>query len=249
MSDLHIVDIELSMTEQDFRNAIQDEIDSYPETMSYGIKVLRTKYGNTMYKVQIDNDSGSNVVIVGEQDAVTGNIHFHPVKLSNFNDSFYDVHLADSDIVGTDEDPAVFLCRAFRNICRRMKGDFGYICPDGSMYLVKEGSDKTGVTLALVDRDGNVYSSYGAKSVSAASESINFSVRKPIAEWLQENREVATAIQALPLDAKMNYIGKYLVQARTNDEIESDEFMDIFCQAGLIGFTDSTILGIYKLLM
>ena len=248
MYNVHIVDIELSMPEQDFKNALQEEIDNYSEPMSYTIKLLRTKYGNTMYKVQIDNDNNSNAVIVGEQDAVTGNIHFHPIKLSNFNDSFYEVSRSD-DIAGYDEDPGMFMCRAFRNIARKYKGNFGCINPKGEKTLVNNGSEKSGLALALVDKDGKVYSSYGAKSVSAASESINFSVKKPIAEWLQENRDVAAAIQTLPLDAKMNYIGKYLIQARTNDEIESEEFTDIFCQAGLIGFTDNTVLGIYKLLM
>lgn len=248
MSNLHIVDIELSMTEQDFKNALQDEIDNYSETMTYDMKLLRTKYGNTMHKIQINNATGSYATIVGEQDAVTGNIHFHPIKLSNFNDSFYEVVLND-DIAGKDEDPGMFLAYAFRDICKQHKGSFGYISPDGNKVLVKNGNERRDVTLALVDKDGNVYSSYGAKTVSGASESINFSVKKPIAEWLQENREVAVAIQTLPLDGKMNYIGKYLIQARTNDEIESDEFMDIFCQAGLIGFTDNTVLGIYKLLM
>ena len=47
----------------------------------------------------------------------------------------------------------------------------------------------------------------------------------------------------------MNYIGKYLVAARLNDEIDSDEFVDIFRQAGVIGFSDASILSIYKLLM
>ena len=249
MSNLQIVDIELSMTEQDFRNALQDEIDNYHENMSYDMKLLRTKYGNTMHKIQIINDDGSYATIVGEQDAVTGNIHFHPIKLSNFHDSFYEVVLSNQDIAGQDNDPGMFLAHAFRRICRQHNGSFGYIDPNGGKALMRNGKEKTGLALALVDKDGNVYSSYGAKSVSVATEGLNFSVKKPIAEWLQENREVAVAIQQLPLDAKMNYIGKYLIQARTNDEIDADEFTDIFCQAGLIGFTDNTVLGIYKLLM
>lgn len=248
MFELQIADIELSMPEQDFKNAFQEQIDNYSDHMNYQMKTLRTKYGNTMYKITVDNGNNSSVDIVAEQDAVTGDVHFHPIKLSNFNESFYSVHYND-DIAGNSEDPCMFICYALRNICIAQKGNFAYVDPNGDITLIKEGSQKRGAALAIVDGDGTVYSSYGAKSVKAASENISFEVKKPIAEWLQENRDVAVAIQSLPLDQKMNYIGKYLIQSRTNDEIDAEEFMDVFCQAGLIGFTDKTVANIYKLLM
>lgn len=248
MFELQIADIELSMPEQDFKNAFQEQIDNYSDHMNYQMKTLRTKYGNTMYKITVDNGNNSSVDIVAEQDAVTGDVHFHPIKLSNFNESFYSVHYND-DIAGNSEDPCMFICYALRNMCIAQKGNFAYVDPNGDITLIKEGSQKRGAALAIVDGDGTVYSSYGAKSVKAASENISFEVKKPIAEWLQENRDVAVAIQSLPLDQKMNYIGKYLIQSRTNDEIDAEEFMDVFCQAGLIGFTDKTVANIYKLLM
>lgn len=248
MFELQIADIELSMSEQDFKNAFQEQIDNYSDHMNYQMKTLRTKYGNTMYKITVDNGNNSSVDIVAEQDAVTGDVHFHPIKLSNFNESFYSVHYND-DIAGNSEDPCMFICYALRNMCIAQKGNFAYVDPNGDITLIKEGSQKKGAALAIVDGDGTVYSSYGAKSVKAASENISFEVKKPIAEWLQENRDVAIAIQSLPLDQKMNYIGKYLIQSRTNDEIDAEEFMDVFCQAGLIGFTDKTVANIYKLLM
>lgn len=248
MFELQIADIELSMPEQDFKNAFQEQIDNYSDHMNYQMKTLRTKYGNTMYKITVDNGNNSSVDIVAEQDAVTGDVHFHPIKLSNFNESFYSVHYND-DIAGNSEDPCMFICYALRNMCITQKGNFAYVDPNGDITLIKEGSQKRGAALAIVDGDGTVYSSYGAKSVKAASENISFEVKKPIAEWLQENRDVAVAIQSLPLDQKMNYIGKYLIQSRTNDEIDAEEFMDVFCQAGLIGFTDKTVANIYKLLM
>lgn len=248
MFELQIADIELKMSEQDFKNAIQEQIDNYPDHMNYQMKTLRTKHGNTMYKLSVDNGANSTMDIVAEQDAVSGDVHFHPIKLSNFNESFYSVHYND-DIAGNSEDPCMFICYALTNICVAQKGSFAYVDPNGHITLIKDGNHKRGAALAIVDGDGTVYSSYGAKSVKAASENVSFEVKKPIAEWLQENREVGVAIQSLPLDQKMNYIGKYLIQSRNNDEIDADEFMDVFCQAGLIGFSDKTVLSIYKLLM
>lgn len=249
MFDLQIADIELKMPEQDFKDAFQEQIDNYSDHINYQMKTLRTKHGNTMYKISVDNGNNSTVDIVAEQDAVSGDVHFHPIKLSNFNDSFYSVHYDDRNIAGNSEDPSMFVCYALRNICMAQKGNFAYVDPNGDITLIKDGNHKRGAALAIVDENGTVYSSYGAKSVKATSENVSFEVKKPIAEWLQENRDVAIAIQSLPLDQKMNYIGKHLIQSRNADEIDAEEFMDVFCQAGLIGFSDKTVLSIYKLLM
>ena len=49
----------------------------------------------------------------------------------------------------------------------------------------------------------------------------------------------------------MNYIGKYVVELKARDEIEAEEFKDIFIQAGLFtsGFSgEKTLNMIYKLL-
>ena len=70
-----------------------------------------------------------------------------------------------------------------------------------------------------------------------------------ISQWLSEHRNVAAAISQIPDVAdKMNYIGKYLIKERLSDKIDQDEFMDIFRQAGLFGFSDQSVLNIYKLL-
>ena len=50
---------------------------------------------------------------------------------------------------------------------------------------------------------------------------------------------------------KMTYIGKYVISLKAKDEIEAEEFKDVFIQAGLFtsGFSnDKTLSMIYKLL-
>ena len=51
------------------------------------------------------------------------------------------------------------------------------------------------------------------------------------------------------MNDKMNYIGKYLINAKLKEEIDSEEFLDIFCQAGIIGFSEQSVINIYKLIM
>ena len=249
MFDLQIASIELKMPVQDFETALQDCIDDYHEDMDYTMKSMRTRHGKNMYKITIDNQQSSTIEIVGEQDDVSGDIYLHPFKLSNMNDSFYKVNCIDANISGTDIDPSMFFCHAMSIICKKQKGSFAYIDAKGKVTIIKDGSEKRGSSIALVDSDGNVYSCVGAKSVKGVTDSADFTVRKPINEWLGENPEVQIAIAKLPLADKMNYIGKYLINAKLNEEIDADEFTDIFCQAGIFGFTEPSVLNIYKLIM
>lgn len=250
MLELQIADINLSMPVQDFEQEFKDCIDNYSESMNYGLKPMSTRMGKHMYKLSVDNCNNSCIEVIAERDDVSGDIQFHPLKLSNMNESFYKTSYNDPDIIGEDEDPAMFMSYALKTLCTAHKGSFACITPDGSTTIIKDGSHKRASSIALVDGDGNVYSCAGAKSVRGASEDASFTVKKPIGEWLQENPDVQREMAKHPsMDAKMNCIGKYLINAKINEEIDSDEFMDIFCQAGIIGFSEPSVVNIYKLIM
>lgn len=250
MELFQIADINLTMPVQNFEQELKDCIDGYSTSMDYELKALSTKHGKNMYKLIIDNTNGSSVGIVAERDDVSGDICFHPLKLQNFNESFYKVYYSDSSIIGQDEDPCMFIIDVLNDLCNKHKGSFAYIDPNGYKAIIKDGSSKRAVSVALVDGDGNVYSCAGAKSIKGSTDGSSFSVNKPIGEWLHENPDVQREMAKLSsMDEKMNYIGKYLINARVKEEIESDEFMDIFCQAGIIGFSEPSVLNIYKLIM
>ena len=247
---MQIADINLVMSAQDFERQLKDCIDNYSVTMNYQLKQMSTKMGKHMYKLIVDNCNNSSIEIIGERDDVSGDINFHPLKLSNMNESFYRVNYNDRDIIGEDEDPAMFIVYAFKILCNSHKGSFACIEPNGGAILIKDGDFKRVSSIAIVDSDGNVYSCAGAKSIKGASDGPDFSVKKPIGEWLKENPDVQRELAKLPqMNDKMNYIGKYLINAKVKEEIDSDEFMDIFCQAGIIGFSEPSILNIYKLVM
>lgn len=250
MFDLQIANIELTMPVQDFKQKLQDWIDNYSVTMNYDLKSMSTKMGKHMYKLIIDNCNNSYVEVVGERDDVSGDIKFHPLKLANMHESFYATHYNDRSIMGQDEDPAMFVVDMFKNLCVAFKGSFACIDSIGNTSLIKDGNSKRVSSIALVDGDGNVYSCAGAKSIKGASDGPDFSVKKPIGEWLGENPDVQREIAKLPdMYDKMNFIGKYLINAKIKEEIDSEEFMDIFCQAGIIGFSEPSVLNIYKLIM
>ena len=248
---MQLIDIELKMPLQDFENSFQDCIDNWPEHMNYNIKQVSTRMGRNMYKLEVDNGNNSTMEVIAEKDDVTGDVYFHPFKLSNMGESFYKFYYDDNSIAGHDEDPTMFVCYAFEDICKNHKATVAYINARQYVGLIKEGVTQSKASLAIVDSSGNVYSSLKAKSISSLGDDndVDFHVKQPINEWLSEHKEIGVAISKLPLNQKMDYIGKWLIQARINDEIDASEFADIFCQAGLFGFSDQSVLNIYKLLM
>lgn len=249
MLELQIVDIDLTMPIQEFEEKIKAYIGNHPTTMNYELKNMSTRMGKSMYKLTIDNNDSSSIEIIAERDDANGDIIFHPLKLSNMNQSFYKMSYGDPDIIGQTEDPAMFLSYLLEDLCLKHKGNYACIKTNGTPSLVKEGQTKR-ANMALVDDDGRVYSCTNAKNIKGASEDTSFTVKKPIGEWLQENTDVQVEISKLAnMNDKMNYIGKYLINAKIKEEIDSDEFIDIFCQAGIIGFSDQSVLNIYKLIM
>ena len=251
MNELQILSIDLKVPQQNFEQEMQECIDVYLDDtgiqMTASATQMRTKHGKNMFKIIIENSNSDNFTILAEQDDTTGDVTFSPFKFSNFNNGFYSGKCSPS-VLGQNEDPAVCWNTLAKAFCYKHKGTYASIL-NSETTLIKDGVTQRQASQAIIDDDGNVYCARKTRSISGEEEDVDFTVRKPIAEWLSENREVGVAIAKLSLIDKMNYIGKHLVAARLNDEIDSDEFVDIFRQAGIIGFSDASILNIYKLLM
>lgn len=248
-NDFEIIDINLKMPFQDFEKEFQDIVNGYQEHMSFNVKQLRTRLGKTMYKLIVNNDSGDDISIVAECDDINGDIYFHPLKLSNMQESFFTFSV-DPNRKGQLDDPCYFVYDAFSELTKNHGGTFVCVGPNSNAsMLISEGKTKRVECIGLIDSDGKVYSNAGAKTVKNNVNDTNFSIRQPINEWIQEHKDIQQYIAHLPLTEKMNYIGKWLIQARLKDEIDSDEFIDIFKQAGLFGFTETSVQNIYKLII
>lgn len=74
----------------------------------------------------------------------------------------------------------------------------------------------------------------------------NFSIK--IMDWMKDNKDVMANTQNMQLNEKMDFLGKYLMKQKMNDEIESTEFIDLFKQAGIIGFSDKSLINFYELI-
>lgn len=246
-----IVSVDLRMPITLFQTQLDEQVDDWSEKMVTEVKPGETKNGKKVYTVSIKNDAdNANVKFVAEQDDVSKDIIFRPLKMGKMNNDFYNFDCSDYSLIGTDDDPVKFAASALEQICMANKGTVAII-NDSDAILVRNGH-KAKSEIGIVAEDGSVFSRVNAKDIGLNDGDMDteFHVKQPINEWLAEHADVAQAIAKLPtINDKMNFVGKYLIQARNNDEIESEEFMDIFRQAGLFGFTDNTVKMVYKLIM
>ena len=252
MFQLKILDIDLTIPMDKFEERLKDEISNYSYgNMLYNIKNLSSRFGKNICKITINNSSCSEVEIIAEKDTNTNNIHFYPMTLRDMSDGFYDLNI-DDDVCGKQEDPSIFLVELLRHLCVHYNGLLACISSGGYCCLIKNGNIESVSHFALIDNKGNVYS--GNKNLKAikglSDDNVSLNIQKPIGEWIKEHPDIQEELQKCStFDAKANCIGKYLISAKLKEDIDSDEFIDIFCQAGAIGFSEPSILNIYKLII
>ena len=258
MIALQIANIYLKMSEQDFETELSNAETNYSSNTSISHKssqLRMRKSAQEMLKVEISSGNGNVFTIVGERDAVSGDVIFKPLKIKSIDESFYMTIYADPDDIGQDEDPAIFFARFISDLCKKNNGTVAYIDTAGTMEIVKDGSNVKPDSLALVDENGEVYTTTGSRSVWDADEdgedaTKKFRINKFWQEWLQENPDIMAQANTYQTPAdKMNFIGKALIQKKLNDEIDFDEFQDVFIQICSYGVVDdSTVLNFYQLL-
>ena len=249
--DFEIMNINFRVPRQvfddDVEKAIEDYKNRYGVDVNYTNKTMSMKRsGKDMLKINFDIDNNSFSMVV-EVDNINDELIFTPYKISNFGNSFYQLSYNNDSVKGSENDPAYFTQWFLASKAKTISGNIAYWY--NGPHIVVDGKDKLCAGFGLIDSDGEVYSIVKAQKVLEGDTDDTFRIKTTISQWLSENRNVAAAISQIPDVAdKMNYIGKYLIKERLSDKIDQDEFMDIFRQAGLFGFSDQSVLNIYKLL-
>lgn len=246
---LQIFDIDANVPFDDFKNELDNCIANDYPNVSQAIKEVATKNGKSVYKITLNNSTEPNTFeIVFEKDPATGNVVMMPLGFTNMNKGFYSQNISNPQTEGTDEDCGECICAVLEKLMYRHKGTIAYIDSVYDLTIIHEGKKVNG-KLVAVDSSGKTYGTKDPIKMSS-STSAGFSINKPIGEWMNETLEVRKLIQGEKnYNKMMDIIGKYLIDQRLKDQIEADEFTDIFRQAGLIGFTDKSVLNIYKLMM
>lgn len=252
MHTLEIMDISFRMPKQTLEDELLAEEANYASTatIQHSSKELVMRMsGKSMYQITFTNSDGDEFKIVAEIDDSTGDIVFVPNRIQNLQKKFFSSSYNVIDNIGDDADPAGFFVRFATMQSTKLSGTFVCYDPNGVPTIIVDGKTKPFSALGIVDDNEHIYSIASAKTLKHAADDAGFHIQKPINVWLQENPAVARAIVNMAnVNDKMDYIGQHLITARLNDEIESDEFIDIFRQAGLFGFSKPSVLNIYKLL-
>lgn len=251
----NIYDIDFSSPHDEFMKAFQNHLDDWGnEDMKCSSTEQGTKNGKYMYKIEVTSPNTNNTTtMLFEKNANNGDIICIPSGFSSFGGTFYKHEYNDSAILETQDDTMWASLDFLADQAKNKKGKFVAQTPKATLCIV--GGNSKQAKNCIVDSNGNVYGSKEVKTASILGDSVVTQFNQPIGEWIKakkvEDPRFAVMVNdtSKTMQDKMNFVGKYLIAARNNDEIDSEEFKDIFHQAGLIGFTEPSVLQIYKLIV
>lgn len=250
-----IYDIDFSAPIADFENRFNDFLKHYGNSdMTMNKTEQATKNGKYMYKFTITSSNDPNeTTVLFEKDASTGDVNCVPSGFGSFGGTFYKQSNL-SDTTDIDDDTFVALAGFLHTEAQLLSG----LCVTehgNHVSCTVNGKNVSSAKLCVV-ADGKVYGAKDAKitdMVTAGSIAVHYNT--PLGPWMKERRaedpqlDTIVSDKSIPMEDKMYFVGKYLVQLRGQELIEADEFKDLFAQsAALDGFVkDQTLRTIYKL--
>lgn len=249
-----IYDIDFSAPIADFENRFSDFLNHYCNCdMAVSKSEQATRNGKYVYKFTITTPAdGNETTVIFEKDASTGDVICTPIGFGSFGGTFYkQTNL--SDTTDADDDTLLALMIFLHTEAKLLKG----LCITSHGDMVRctvNGKDVGGKECIVAG--GNVYGAKDAKitdMVTAGSVAVHYDT--PLGPWMKERRaedpqlDAVVSDKSIPMEEKMYFVGRYLVQLRGQEVIEANEFKDLFAQsAALDGFAkDQTLRTIYKL--
>lgn len=256
------IDFDFKINKDDFIDIITDTISGSQDydDFTFDIQEKKTKYGKTLYTVNFD-DNGSNEsfdIIADKTSPTSQEMWFHYMKLANFNYGF-----ARSSNSGMYESLySVFLKEVFQEAAKKTKGRL--VALEGNVQnitVIEKGNrldSKKTFDIAVRDIAKNSYY-YKSTDISQDNEEddededdfklTKFKVKKPIFDWVRENPDLVGILQGKSMETRMDIIGKYLMKKKLDGDIDSDLFINLYTQCGIIGFSDPTTKKFYSLIM
>jgi hypothetical protein len=250
-----IYDIDFSAPIADFENRFNDFLRHHGNGDMTMSKVEQaTRNGKYVYKFTVTSPNDPNeTTVIFEKDAATGNVNCVPSGFGSFGGTFYKQSNL-SDTTDTDDDTLLALMNFLHTEAKLLNG----LCVfdhDNMVICTVNGRDVSGAKMCVV-AGGKVYGAKDAKitdMVTAGSVAVHYDTA--LGPWMKERRaedpqlDAVVSDKTIPMEEKMYFVGRYLVQLRGQEMIEADEFKDLFAQsAALDGFAkDQTLRTIYKL--
>ena len=250
-----IYDIDFSAPIADFENRFNDFLKHHGNgDMNMSKAEQATRNGKYVYKFTVASPNDPNeTTIIFEKDAATGNVNCVPSGFGSFGGTFYKQSNL-SDTTDSSDDTLLAVMSFLHTEAKLLNG----LCVTANEYIAQctvNGREVSGAKMCVV-AGGKVYGAKDVKltdMVTAGSVAVHYNT--PLGPWMKERRaedpqlDAVVSDKSIPMEDKMYFVGKYLVQLRGQELIEADEFKDLFAQsAALDGFVkDQTLRTIYKL--
>ncbi len=255
MGLLKILDIGLTIPKGEALASLNADAENHDPKMVVSMEGARTRFtGQDIMKITASNPNNDSLMtIAAEYDNTTGILNFRPMRFKSMDDSFYQVEDGSCDVSNCNEGESAedFFMDWLQDQAILRKGRLVYIDHSGYGYIVIDGNTQPIEAYALIDKKGHIFSSVptGQQVVMDHETASTFQIITPINQWIKEHPDVQEKLKQIPdIGDKMDFIGQYLICARLNDDIDSIEFMDIFKQAGTLGFKKPSVQNIYKLI-
>lgn len=255
---MKIYDIDFSCPHDEFMDGLRNHLSNWGNSnMNATSTEVSTRNGRYMYKIEVKcNDDPNTTSMIFEKNANNGDIIFAVTGLKSFNGTFYTVTQLSDNTKYTDNDTFYAFTDYITKTAKNKKGKFVYKTHDNQIICIVNGNSKQAKE-CIIDNNGNVYGSKEVSNVSLFDGSdtmVSYNTKLP--EWNKERRREDPDFAAILTDKtttvveKYNLIGKYLMMLRLKDEITSEEFKDLFIQAGAADdyVNDKTLNTVFKLL-
>lgn len=248
---LAIVKINIDIDKSDLRRTVEHFIDEHFSSydVDFDIRNNTLKSGKSVCVVAIkDNDSQEEIQFVVKDEVK--NYKIEPLKLSNMNDSFYEVTID----YGYNHFSVENLNEIFTDLAKKGKGTYASLCGDAATLIV-DGHKRKIKTVGIIDENNILYSSNEeSNEMTDIDDDISYIPKYTIDEWLIENATFKGNLDGLGQNEKLQLMAQFAIYQKNNDLINGTQFRDLMIQLGNIadllgGFTDETVKSVYKLIV
>lgn len=256
---LSIVNIDIKLKKKDLEDFVQDLSQNIESGLNYeylaSVKDSKTRKGTSLITLKIENlDQPFEFSIMGEINK-NAEVEFKPMKLGNVSGGFYESKQLPSD----DDEVVQLFNSALKQLANANNGTYiSLFSPTMAATVIVEGKDKSNriKNIAFIDDRGRVYSGESVEDKNESDED-NESYYIPkyfINDWLNDNPQFKQKLQNVDKEDVIDYMGKFIVFQKQNDQVDASQFRDIFTQLGNMadlqsGFKDETLQTLSKLIL
>lgn len=243
---------------EDIVNNINSNGDGYIETDT-NLMLNTTNERIMEITIKSELDSDYTIQLYGIYDDASDTVKFDSTRKLGVSKSFYQTLVSDPEevtvytIKETNETLATFL----NNLKNKAIGNADDVeilvrlsdCEDFTI-ISSEKCKEYKVFGFNPNNNSHVFAIKEDCNISYEDE-ISTDYRYKLMDWLtdKENKDVQQEMDKFSdIDAKMNYLGKWLLSQKMNGDIDQQMFLDLFVQAGTIGYSDNKLSMIYEII-